>query len=501
MGRIPDAWQAFAVSFGVLWEVISDKILIPNNKEDAEPEGRLFVGCHSPRAKIEKKQLMPVWPPFSFLFRLKIYPISPMLTLQQIVDNTDAVVAGLKKKGYAQEADLVQEILALDKLRRDQQVALDDMRADMNRLAKQIGVEMAQGNKEAAEKAKTDNQELKQTIAKHEDHYGATQDKIKGLLVQLPNVPHDSVPVGTKAEDNAIVQEKKVELNLPPNPLPHWELAQKLDIIDFELGAKITGAGFPVYKGQGARLQRALIQFFLDQATAQGYTEIQPPIFVNEDSAFGTGQLPDKEGQMYYMEKDNLYAIPTAEVPITNIFRDVILTEEQLPVRCCGYTPCFRREAGSYGKDVRGLNRLHQFDKVEIVQITTPEKSYEALEGMWAYVRTLLDQLELPYRTALLCTGDMSFASAKTYDMEVWSGAQQRWLEVSSVSNFEAFQANRLKLRYKADKKNTICHTLNGSALALPRIVAALLENNQQADGTIRLPKALHGYMGAEVIG
>ncbi|MBX3102767.1 MAG: serine--tRNA ligase [Bacteroidetes bacterium] len=423
-----------------------------------------------------------------------------MLSLTSIQQDPEGVARRLAVKNFTQAPVLLADIRQLDTDRRARLQELETLRAEMNRLAKQIGVEMAQGNAAAAEQAKTQNQALKQQIAQMEAVVNEVAARLDALLVQLPNLPHESVPPGKSAEDNSVIQEKKVALQLPPNPLPHWELVSRLDIIDFELGVKLTGAGFPVYKGQGARLQRALIQFFLDRATAAGYTEIQPPIFVNEASAYATGQLPDKDGQMYYMERDNLYVIPTAEVPITNLFRDVILDEHQLPVRCCGYTPCFRREAGSYGKDVRGLNRLHQFDKVEIVQITTPDASYAVLEDMLNYVRGLLDALELPYRTLLLCGGDMSFTSAKTYDMEVWSAAQERWLEVSSVSNFETYQANRLKLRYKRGKDKVICHTLNGSALALPRIVAALLENGQQADGSVRLPRALHAYMGVEYI-
>lgn len=433
-------------------------------------------------------------------FSRKTVSLLPMLALSRIQQDPDGVARGLAIKNFAQAATLLEQIRQLDNDRRAQTHTLETQRAEMNRLAKQIGHEMAQGNHTAAEQAKTANQQLKQQIAAAEATLQATLEQLDALLVQLPNLPHESVPPGKTPEDNVVVQEKSLPLQLPPNALPHWDLVRKLDIIDFELGVKLTGAGFPVYKGQGARLQRALIQFFLDRATAAGYLEVQPPIFVNEASAYATGQLPDKDGQMYYMERDNLYAIPTAEVPITNLFRDEILEESQLPIKCCGYTPCFRREAGSYGKDVRGLNRLHQFDKVEIVQIATPEASYAALEDMLNYVRSLLDALELPYRTLLLCGGDMSFTSAKTYDLEVWSGAQQRWLEVSSVSNFETYQATRLKLRYKMGKEKVICHTLNGSALALPRIVAALLENHQQADGSVRIPQALQPYMGADRI-
>jgi seryl-tRNA synthetase len=359
---------------------------------------------------------------------------------------------------------------------------------------------MKTGKKEEAEKLKARTAELKNTEKALDEKLKSIEEEVQKVLVTVPNLPHVSVPAGKSAEDNAVVREGGTKPTLPSDAKPHWELTTQYDIIDFELGVKLTGAGFPVYKGKGARLQRALINFFLDRATAKGYTEVQPPIVVNEDSGYGTGQLPDKEGQMYHVTVDNVYLIPTAEVPITNIYRDVILKESDFPIKNCGYTPCFRREAGSYGKDVRGLNRLHQFDKVEIVQIAHPQKSYEILEEMRDYVASLLQELELPFRILKLCGGDMSFASALTYDLEVFSAAQQRWLEVSSVSNFETFQTNRLKCRYRDEKgKTQLAHSLNGSALALPRIVAALLENNQTPQG-IKLPKVLVPYCGFDII-
>ena len=359
---------------------------------------------------------------------------------------------------------------------------------------------MGQGRREEAEQAKANVAELKKKSAELQAESTAVQEELNAAIVSLPNFPADIVPEGRTAEDNVVVKLVENYTELPENPLPHWELARKYDIIDFELGVKLTGAGFPVYKGKGARLQRALINYFLDHNTAAGYQEVEPPIMVNEASGFGTGQLPDKEGQMYHATADNFYLVPTAEVPVTNIFRDVILDESDFPVKVTAYTPCFRREAGSYGKDVRGLNRLHQFDKVEIVQLALPEKSYEALDGMVAHVEQLVKALGLPYRILRLCGGDMSFTSALTYDFEVYSEAQKRWLEVSSVSNFESFQANRLKLRYRsADKKTQLAHTLNGSSLALPRIVAALLENNQTPEG-IRIPEVLVPYTGFDMI-
>ncbi|MGZ3885119.1 MAG: serine--tRNA ligase, partial [Bacteroidia bacterium] len=376
----------------------------------------------------------------------------------------------------------------------------DAVKAEANTIAKQIGELMKSGKKEEAEKQKALTAELKQKEKALDELIRELQSEIDEHLYKVPNTPSTKVPAGKTPEDNEVMNEHGTKPELHAAAVPHWELAAKYNLIDFELGVKLTGAGFPVYKGKGARLQRALINYFLDKAMAAGYMEVQPPIMVNEASGFGTGQLPDKEGQMYFVGEDKLYLIPTAEVPITNIYRDVILKESELPVKNCGYTPCFRREAGSYGKDVRGLNRLHQFDKVEIVQIAHPDKSYETLEQMREYVAGLLQELELPYRTLKLCGGDMSFASALTYDMEVWSAAQKRWLEVSSVSNFETFQTNRLKCRFKgADGKMQLAHSLNGSALALPRIVASLLENNQTPEG-IKIPKVLVPYTGFEMI-
>jgi seryl-tRNA synthetase len=426
-----------------------------------------------------------------------------MLSLQMIREHRAAVLAGLALKRFADAETVVARIEALDAQRRQWVTDLDTKRAEMNTIAKEVGTAMAQKDTARADGLKAQTGVLKEAIAQGEAQLRTLDDKLNAELVKLPNLPHASVPAGGRAEDNVEIRSGGLVPILPPNAQPHWELAKRLGLIDFELGVKITGAGFPVYQGAGARLQRALINFFLDRATAAGYGEVMPPLLVNADSGFGTGQLPDKDGQMYYVGEDQLYLIPTAEVPITNMFRDVILGADELPVRRCGYTPCFRREAGSYGKDVRGLNRLHQFDKVEIVWVSEPEHSYAALEVMMAHVESLVQELELPYRILLLCGGDMSFTSAKTYDFEVYSAAQERWLEVSSVSNFEDYQANRLKLRYKpAGQKRTVTlHTLNGSALALPRIVAALLENHQQADGSIRIPAALVPYFGAERIG
>jgi len=424
-----------------------------------------------------------------------------MLQLSVLKEQTAHVLAGLAKRNYqTAEAD-VQAILALDQRRRALQTQHDAAQAEANELARQIGGLMKSGDRAGAEALKTRTAELKTQIRAHADELTAVEKGQTELLYKIPNIPHESVPPGRSADDNEVVREGGTKPELPAGSLPHWELIKKYDIIDFELGIKITGAGFPVYKGQGARLQRALVNFFLDEARDAGYTEIQPPILVNEASGYGTGQLPDKEGQMYHDEADNLYLIPTSEVPITNLYRDEIIPIEKLPVRNTGYTPCFRREAGSWGADVRGLNRLHQFDKVEIVQITRPEESYAAHADMVAHVERLLQKLELPYRVLRLCGGDMGFTSALTYDLEVWSAAQGRWLEVSSVSNFETFQANRLKCRYRAEGgKTQLLHTLNGSALALPRIVAALLENNQSPEG-IRLPQVLHSYCGFEKIG
>lgn len=423
-----------------------------------------------------------------------------MLQLAYIRQHTAQVIQKLQHKHLADAASLVEEVLATDDARKSAQAQLDQLLSEQNQLAKEIGGLMKNGEKTAAEELKTKVAALKEQSKALEEQKAELEKKSLDLLVRLPNLPHDSVPAGRTPEDNEIVYQVANIPVLPANSMPHWELTTQYDIIDFELGVKVAGAGFPVYKGAGAKLQRALINFFLDQNTAAGYLEVQPPILVNEDSGFGTGQLPDKEGQMYYVGIDNLYLIPTAEVPVTNLYRDVILKESDFPVRNTAYTPCFRREAGSYGKDVRGLNRLHQFDKVEIVELAHPDKSYETLEKMRAHVATLVEALELPYRILRLCGGDMSFGSALTYDFEVWSAAQGRWLEVSSVSNFESFQANRLKLRYKAaDGKNYLAHTLNGSAMALPRIVAALLENHQTPEG-IRIPKALVPYTGFEYI-
>ena len=422
-----------------------------------------------------------------------------MLTIKQIRDDKAAAIAKLAKKGV-DAAPVIDKIIELDDRRRAIQVELDTMLAAQNKAAKEIGMLMGQGRREEAEQAKANVAELKKKSAELQAESTAVQEELNAAIVSLPNFPADIVPEGRTAEDNVVVKLVENYTELPENPLPHWELARKYDIIDFELGVKLTGAGFPVYKGKGARLQRALINYFLDHNTAAGYQEVEPPIMVNEASGFGTGQLPDKEGQMYHATADNFYLVPTAEVPVTNIFRDVILDESDFPVKVTAYTPCFRREAGSYGKDVRGLNRLHQFDKVEIVQLALPEKSYEALDGMVAHVEQLVKALGLPYRILRLCGGDMSFTSALTYDFEVYSEAQKRWLEVSSVSNFESFQANRLKLRYRsADKKTQLAHTLNGSSLALPRIVAALLENNQTEEG-IRIPEVLIPYTGFDFI-
>ncbi len=422
-----------------------------------------------------------------------------MLTIKQLRDDREAAIRRLAKKGV-DAAPVIAEIEKLDDRRKAIQHELDECLATQNQAAKQIGALMGQGRRDEAEAKKAEVASLKERSNALNAEFKEVSDALQAAIVTLPNFPADIVPEGKTAEDNLVVKLVESYTQLPENPLPHWELARKYDIIDFDLGVKLTGAGFPVYKGQGARLQRALINFFLDCNTRAGYLEVEPPVMVNEASGFGTGQLPDKEGQMYHATTDNFYLVPTAEVPVTNIYRDVILDEKDFPVKMTAYTPCFRREAGSYGKDVRGLNRLHQFDKVEIVQLSLPEKSYEALDGMVAHVESIVKALELPYRILRLCGGDMSFTSALTYDFEVYSEAQKRWLEVSSVSNFESFQANRLKLRYKdADKKTRLAHTLNGSSLALPRIVAALLENNQTPDG-IRIPEALIPYTGFDMI-
>ncbi|MFR9513215.1 MAG: serine--tRNA ligase [Rikenellaceae bacterium] len=422
-----------------------------------------------------------------------------MLTLKQLRDGRQAAIERLAKKGV-DAAPIIDKIEALDDRRKAIQQELDSALAEQNRAAKSIGMLMGQGKKEEAEAVKAEVTKSKERSAELSVEAKSVADELQSTIVLLPNFPADIVPEGRTAEDNLVVKLAEDHVELPTNALPHWELARKYDIIDFDLGVKLTGAGFPVYKGKGARLQRALINFFLDCNTAAGYQEIEPPVMVNEASGFGTGQLPDKEGQMYHATADNLYLVPTAEVPVTNIFRDVILDEKEFPVKMTAYTPCFRREAGSYGKDVRGLNRLHQFDKVEIVQLALPENSYEALDGMVAHVESIVKALGLPYRILRLCAGDMSFTSALTYDFEVYSAAQERWLEVSSVSNFESFQANRLKLRYKdSNKKSQLAHTLNGSSLALPRIVAALLENYQTEDG-IKIPEALIPYTGFDII-
>ncbi len=422
-----------------------------------------------------------------------------MLTLKIISENPEKVIRGLAKKHFDAKK-IIAEVLEIDKKRRSVQNILDANLAELNTLSKTIGQLMKEGKKDDAETARNKTFSLKEEIKKQEESLKEAEDKLQSLLVEIPNLPSDLVPEGKVAEDNVVERSGGTQPFLQEGALPHWDLAKKYDLIDFELGVKITGAGFPIYKGRGARLQRALINFFLDNAREAGYMEIQPPYAVNAASGYGTGQLPDKEGQMYHCTADDLYLIPTAEVPVTNIYRDVILNESDLPVKNTAYSACFRREAGSYGKDVRGLNRLHQFDKVEIVQIAHPDNSYEILESMVKYVETLVQKLELPYRILRLCGGDMSFTSALTFDFEVFSAAQQRWLEVSSVSNFESYQANRLKCRFRTgDKKTQLCHTLNGSALALPRIVAALLENNQTPEG-IRIPKALIPYTGFEII-
>ncbi|MDL2265549.1 serine--tRNA ligase [Parabacteroides sp. OttesenSCG-928-G07] len=422
-----------------------------------------------------------------------------MLTLKVITENKEEVIKKLAKKHF-DAADIIEKIIELDKIRRNSQTTLDNNLAELNRISKTIGQLMKEGRKAEAEEARTHVAEMKEASKVLDEAKSDAEKQMNDLLVLLPNLPHDSVPEGKVAEDNIIEKTGGVIPELPADALPHWDLAKKYDLIDFELGVKIAGAGFPVYKGYGCRLQRALINFFLDNAREAGYLEVQPPYVVNADSGFGTGNLPDKEGQMYHATVDDLYLIPTAEVPVTNIYRDVILNEAELPIKNTAYSACFRREAGSYGKDVRGLNRLHQFDKVEIVRIDKPEHSYASLQEMVNYVQTLLEKLELPWRILRLCGGDMSFTSALTFDFEVYSVAQERWLEVSSVSNFESFQANRLKCRYRDEnKKMQLCHTLNGSALALPRILAALLENNQTAEG-IRIPKALVTYTGFDII-
>ena len=422
-----------------------------------------------------------------------------MLTLQLINQDPEDVIRRLAVKQF-DAREPIMRIVELDKQRRALQKQRDDNAAVLNKMAAQIGALMKQGNRDEAENVKTQVADLKTANKEIDDNLTAAQDEITEILLSVPNVPYSGVPEGKTAEDNVVEKTGGKMPELPEGALPHWDLAKKYNLIDFDMGVKITGAGFPVYVGKGARLQRALIQFFLDEAGKAGYVEIEPPFVVNEASGLGTGQLPDKEGQMYHCQVDNFYLIPTAEVPVTNMYRDVIIPQEELPKKNCAFSACFRREAGSYGKDVRGLNRLHQFDKVEIVRIERPEDSYAALEEMKDHVQGLLEKLELPWHILRLCGGDMSFTSAITFDFEVWSAAQERWLEVSSVSNFETYQANRLKCRYRGDDKKThLCHTLNGSALALPRIVAALLENNQTPEG-IRIPAALQRYTGFDII-
>jgi seryl-tRNA synthetase len=422
-----------------------------------------------------------------------------MLPIQLIRQDKERVLEGLQKKHF-KDTFLVDDILKIDEERRQVQKQNDDLSASINAASKTIGQLMAQGDKAAADAQKAQVSSIKESLKTLGAQLQALEEKQAALLVQLPNLPHSTVPYGKLAEDNEVVLSTEPIALLTSNPLPHWELLQQYDLADFELGTKITGSGFPVYKGKGAKLQRALINYFLDYNTNAGYHEVLPPLMVNESSAYATGQLPDKEGQMYYVTEDNLYLIPTAEVPVTNIYRDDIIPAQSLPIKLTAYTPCFRREAGSYGKDVRGLNRLHQFDKVEIVQMVAPEQSYEVLEQMRDHIEGLVKSLGLQYRILRLCGGDMSFTSALTYDFEVYSAAQNRWLEVSSVSNFENFQANRLKTRYKdADGKTKLVHTLNGSSMALPRIVAALLEQYQTDDGIV-LPDVLHSYFGATKI-
>ncbi len=423
-----------------------------------------------------------------------------MLTIKQITDNTAAVVRGLEKKGFKDARIAIEQVLMLDEKRRGAQSKLDGNLAEVNAISKAIGALMKEGKKEEAEQAKQRVAAIKEMNKALQEEMDAVAEELRTLLCGIPNIPYDEVPEGKSAEDNVVVKQGGTRQVLPKDAMPHWELAKKYDLIDFDLGVKVTGAGFPIYKGKGARLQRALINFFLDEAYRAGYTELIPPTVVNADSGYGTGQLPDKEGQMYHCGLDDLYLIPTAEVPVTNVYRDVILDEKDLPIKNCAYTQCFRREAGSYGKEVRGLNRLHEFAKIEIVRIDKPEHSRQSHEEMLTHVEGLLQKLELPYRILRLCGGDMSFTAALCYDFEVYSEAQERWLEVSSVSNFDTYQANRLKCRYRnADRKIELCHTLNGSALALPRILAALLENNQTAEG-IRIPEVLVPYCGFEII-
>ena len=422
-----------------------------------------------------------------------------MLQVPYIRNHKEEVITKLAVKNFDAK-NIIGEIIALDEKRRKTQAELDDTLSESNKLSKDIGMLYKSGNIDEANAKKTETADLKEKSQQLSQVLSNTENELKEKLVQIPNIPHESVPVGNSEEDNEVVSEEGEIRNLGNTAKPHWELVAEKNIIDFELGVKITGAGFPVYKGKGAKLQRALINYFLDKNIEAGYEEVMPPHLVNESSGFGTGQLPDKEGQMYHVTGDNLYLIPTAEVPVTNIFRDVIVKQEDLPIKCTAYTPCFRREAGSYGKDVRGLNRLHQFDKVEIVQIEHPNNSYKALDAMVEHVAEILRELGLPFRVLKLCGGDISFTSALTYDFEVYSIAQEKWLEVSSVSNFESYQSNRLKLRFKDDdKKTTLCHSLNGSSLALPRIMAALIENYQDADG-VNIPEVLIPYCGFDKI-
>ncbi|ERI63809.1 serine--tRNA ligase [Capnocytophaga sp. oral taxon 863 str. F0517] len=422
-----------------------------------------------------------------------------MLQISYIRDNKDLVIKGLKKRNF-KELDLVDRAIALDENRRQTQTQLDNTLSESNRLSKEIGALMKEGKRQEAEAAKAQTADLKEQIKQYTAALDQTVQELNEILYRIPNIPNEIVPEGTSAEDNLNVFQAGEIPQLFEGALPHWELAKKYDIIDFELGVKLTGAGFPVYKGKGAKLQRALITYFLDKNTQAGYQEFQVPHMVNQDSGYGTGQLPDKEGQMYHVQLDNLYLIPTAEVPVTNIFRDVILSESELPICCTGYTPCFRREAGSYGAHVRGLNRLHQFDKVEIVRIEHPSRSYQALDQMVEHVKGIMNELKLPYRILRLCGGDMGFTSALTYDFEVYSTAQEKWLEISSVSNFETFQANRLKLRFRnSEGKTQLAHTLNGSSLALPRVLAGILENYQTPEGIV-IPEVLRKYTGFDII-
>jgi seryl-tRNA synthetase len=422
-----------------------------------------------------------------------------MLQLNFIKENKDLTISGLERKYFKNAAETVEKVLEVDQSRKDTQLQLDNTLAQANNLAKEIGGLMKEGKKEEAEAIKSKTAELKAASKELEEQLKALELNLQDIMVTMPNLPHETVPPGRTPEENLNIFSQGEIPMLVKGAQPHWELIKKYDIVDFELGNKVSGAGFPFYKGKGAKIQRALINFFLNEAEAAGYFEVQPPIVINAASGFGTGQLPDKEGQMYHATADDLFLIPTAEVPVTNMYRDVILSDAELPAKNVAYTPCFRREAGSWGAHVRGLNRLHQFDKVEIVQIRKPEESYQALEEMVEHVKGLLNKLELPYRILRLCGGDMSFTAALTFDFEVYSAAQERWLEVSSVSNFEAYQANRLKLRYKVDGKTRLLHTLNGSALALPRILAAILENNQTPEG-IKVPKVLQAFCGFEMI-